>query len=938
MKKQPARHSSIRILVLAISVLSASHFAGATIYIWTNSVASIWSGTTNWTPNGSPGTSPADSCIFTNTLVASNTVNNTVDSSLTISSLSYFWKTPLAQANNWLGTQIPSGGILSVTNLTIGSTSSAVNTVSNSVGFFGAGTLNVLGSLNVGINGSSSADSGSWLDLSHLSNFVFNAVGGTINIGMNNRSAANFNLAATNNILAGTLNLNSSSVSSSASGTTFLGTVANIFQAGTINLAGNRNSSTLKFQGATGGLYVRGNSGSSSRTEMIIMNRQNVTTGSSSLGNMSLNGHSVDMLIDVLNVAQNNDYNVSGTDTAGGTLSFDNGIIDATTINMAYTSSEYSGTEIANATNNVGTNATLIVGLGGMIMAKQDALSGGTAEIASGYLNITNGMVICSNGITATANANGGNSYIVNWGGKINLVGGSIGSTTNPITSLITSNATYTFNVDGTLTNLVVSQLSEYGTNIINISSLPPLTSYPNTNVLFYGATPMIASPVGLTFGLGTLPSNRFGVGTTNYTGFLTNDGSGNIMLIVTAGPTTYNIPPIVTSISGNVLEIPGGTANFLVVAAGSAPLTYQWKVGGVPIANATNATYSITNITIANAGSYTVVVENSVGTVTSSAMNLTLLSVTGYESSLGLATGLSSVPQAYWPLNESSGPTAYDVIGGNNGTNSSAVVYGSAGPSPTNAPVAFSQFPGTNKAYTFNGSSAIVYTPSTFAINASEFSVVTWIRNTNTTPSVNDYNAGFRNLVGQGPNTWRVGTYLNNATFTMNGYVGGGIGGTKNVMDGAWHQVVAVYDGSTFTASLYVDGVLDYSATDSSHFVVVPDGSDITFGSQSASSRFGWDGNLADVAIFSYALSANEAAALYVNSGAPLPTPTLAYTSSGGALTFTWSGAYQLQVQTNSLSTGISTNWFYYPGGNTSPVTVPVDPTQPTVFFRLAQ
>jgi autotransporter-associated beta strand protein len=69
------------------------------------------------------------------------------------------------------------------------------------------------------------------------------------------------------------------------------------------------------------------------------------------------------------------------------------------------------------------------------------------------------------------------------------------------------------------------------------------------------------------------------------------------------------------------------------------------------------------------------------------------------------------------------------------------------------------------------------------------------------------------------------------------------------------------------------------------------------------------------------------------------IPPPTLAFTNlGGGALRFSWTGSFKLQAQTNSLGTGLGTNWFDYPGGGTSPVNVTVDPTKGSVFFRLSQ
>jgi len=63
---------------------------------------------------------------------------------------------------------------------------------------------------------------------------------------------------------------------------------------------------------------------------------------------------------------------------------------------------------------------------------------------------------------------------------------------------------------------------------------------------------------------------------------------------------------------------------------------------------------------------------------------------------------------------------------------------------------------------------------------------------------------------------------------------------------------------------------------------------------------------------------------------------PRLDYTRVGNNLQFSWTGAYKLQYQTNSLAVGLSTNWMDYPGGTVSPVTVPLQTLPGSVFFRL--
>ena len=76
----------------------------------------------------------------------------------------------------------------------------------------------------------------------------------------------------------------------------------------------------------------------------------------------------------------------------------------------------------------------------------------------------------------------------------------------------------------------------------------------------------------------------------------------------------------------------------------------------------------------------------------------------------------------------------------------------------------------------------------------------------------------------------------------------------------------------------------------------------------------------------------------LVLNIGGIITPPTLVSSVSGGVLTFSWTGAFKLQSQTNNLTTGLGTTWFDYPGGSTSPVNVTVDPASPSVFFRLSQ
>ena len=61
----------------------------------------------------------------------------------------------------------------------------------------------------------------------------------------------------------------------------------------------------------------------------------------------------------------------------------------------------------------------------------------------------------------------------------------------------------------------------------------------------------------------------------------------------------------------------------------------------------------------------------------------------------------------------------------------------------------------------------------------------------------------------------------------------------------------------------------------------------------------------------------------------------------SGNQLTLSWPAnhiGWSLRTQTNSRSAGLGTNWFVVGGSTTTnQMTFPVNPANPTVFFRLA-
>lgn len=83
--------------------------------------------------------------------------------------------------------------------------------------------------------------------------------------------------------------------------------------------------------------------------------------------------------------------------------------------------------------------------------------------------------------------------------------------------------------------------------------------------------------------------------------------------------------PPAITTqpLSQSLTE--GETATFTAAASGHPAPTFQWFLGATPVGGATDATLVLTNVQLSQAGDYTVVATNPLGSDTSAAATLTV-------------------------------------------------------------------------------------------------------------------------------------------------------------------------------------------------------------------------------------------------------------------------------------------------------------------------
>jgi subtilase family serine protease len=376
---------------------------------------------------------------------------------------------------------------------------------------------------------------------------------------------------------------------------------------------------------------------------------------------------------------------------------------------------------------------------------------------APGHLTVPdcagNPYVTCVGGTTLTMNGNGvsyASEKVWNWSGS-GGTGGGISSTYSipfwqqGIAMTANQGSTTMRNIpDVALTgdNVYVYDSTSSGTNTIvgGTSCATPLwaafTALINQQNVNLG-NPTIGAFNPLVYAIGknpaysaafhdtTVGNNTNSVSVTNYpavpgydlcTGWGTPKGQATINAFTTM-PYLASVPP------ATLTAYAGSNISLTVSAGGQATLAYQWFYDGTAIAGATGATLNFSSLQPTNSGRYFVVVTNNYGAVTSAVCALSVIATPPY-----VAQTYTMAPVACWRLNETSGTTAYDLIGGFNGTNNGSLVLGVSGPT---AP-AWPGFESGNTAYQFSGSGTSVSVPA-LNLNTNTVTITAWVNTSGT-------------------------------------------------------------------------------------------------------------------------------------------------------------------------------------------------------------
>jgi hypothetical protein len=307
----------------------------------------------------------------------------------------------------------------------------------------------------------------------------------------------------------------------------------------------------------------------------------------------------------------------------------------------------------------------------------------------------------------------------------------------------------------------------------------------------------------------------------------------------------TNTAPPSIVSQPASKTILAGASPVLVVQAGGTLPLSYQWSSNGVPIAGATSASLSLANVM--TTATYSLNVQNAYGTNNTSPIILTVAAPpSGYATA-----AMADHPTAFWRLSESSGTTAVDSAGFNDGTYSGGFTLG--------APPFHGE---TGTGVRLDGSSGRAIVPLTPVLNpAGPFSVEFWASTPRSWTAV--AGAGFMVPVGSMDRPGRSGGYEfyldgNYLGYEFHTAAGGGysqiVGDANTVpVSGAWSHVVGIYDGTNI--SLYVNAAP--ASPDFSLPVALTPNSVKGFyiGSREDNVRY-FQGTITDVAFYNYALS----------------------------------------------------------------------------------
>jgi len=451
-----------------------------------------------------------------------------------------------------------------------------------------------------------------------------------------------------------------------------------------------------------------------------------------------------------------------------------------------------------------------------------------------------------------------------------------------------------------------------------------------------------------------TVNTAAFAAGTYQYQVVVSN-GSGSSTSPVQTFTITTSAPVLATDIAASPSpEVYVGEPTSLSASfAGSEPITYQWFLntgsGPVAIPGATSNILTLSNPQLANAGTYNVTANNSLGGPVSSSTAALTVSPLPTPAPASYAYGaavLADSPLAYWPLNDTNDPStgtapAYDASGhGYYGIYGLYAENGFQGTIVGPEAPQFPGFPSTNGALgCLVGNPDSYVTASAGTLAASNLTYVAWIYPTGpvqASAGILMDRGGPGTGVGFGNSNNVSGMAELGYTWDTNSSATWGWNSLLFPTANQWNFVAMVLTPSGTT--LYLIGPT--GVVQSTNNVLSQDaeqfGVDWTIGTDTQTGNNGtrtFPGNISSVSVFTTALSSNQIVTLAdVGFGITPPPPSVTLkitpsTSPRGSVTLSWSQGTLLQA------TNVTGPWTT--NASTSPYTTAA--TNAQMFFKVS-
>lgn len=274
-------------------------------------------------------------------------------------------------------------------------------------------------------------------------------------------------------------------------------------------------------------------------------------------------------------------------------------------------------TQPVSRTNVVGTSASFNVVATGNVLRYQWQFNG------TNLTNATN----TTYSLTSVQAAHAGNYTVV------------ISSATASVTSAV---ATLSVIVPPTIVTQPAGRTNTVGTAAT--FSVVANGSTPSYQWQFNGVN--IGNATNSSYTLASVQTNHAG----NYTVVVTNL-AGKVTSAIAKLTVVVPVAPKIGTQPISQTVTAGQSATFAVTtSAGTAPLNYQWRFNGTNITGATNSNYTLANAQTNNVGSYTVVISNVAGSVTSSAATLTVKYALAITTTTGGTVAATPSASTYAP------------------------------------------------------------------------------------------------------------------------------------------------------------------------------------------------------------------------------------------------------------------------------------------------